>query len=87
LPSQPLKAEHEQQSADHEPKRLDRNHRQRRTEYCDDCRKGQKRNAGAGEGRTPAAGQPNREHDRERFDGLNRAREERRQYEKDVGQE
>jgi len=82
-----LQAEHEQQSADHEAKRLDRNHGQRRAQYGHDRRKSESRNGGAGQGGAPATGQPDREHDRERFDGLDRTREKRRQYEKDVGQE
>jgi hypothetical protein len=71
-----LQAEDEQEEADGEPEAADRDHRERRPEGGDDRRERENCGAHAGQGGTPAARYPCGEDDRERFDHLDRAREE-----------
>ena len=75
--AQPLQPEREQQAADDEAQHVDRDQRQRRAERGDDRRERDGRGAEPDERRAPAARDAGGEHDRERLDELDRAREER----------
>ena len=73
--AQPLESEDEQQRADDQPQHVDRNRLERRPERGDEHREDDQRGDGTLERSAPAAGDPEREHDRERLDHLDRARE------------
>ena len=84
---QPLQAERQQEAADHEAEDVDRDERQRRPERRDDRRERDGRGREPRERRPPAARDARREHDRERLDELDGAREERRGDEERGGHE
>ena len=83
--AQPLQPECQQERADDEAQRADRNVPQRRPERGHDPTKDDRRGADADQRRPPAANDADGQHDRERLDGLDGAREERRQEGDDVG--
>ena len=68
--AQPAQAEHEQQDADRELQGMKRNGAHERPEGDDDQREGGQRSRGAGQRRTPAAREPDGEHDGQRLDRL-----------------
>ena len=85
--AQPLQTEDEEQRADDEPQVVDRDERQRGAERGDDGGQRDDRGAHAGQRGAPVTGRAHREHDRQRLDHLDRAREERRDDEEAGGHE
>jgi hypothetical protein len=81
-----LQAEDEQERSDDEPEHLDRDHVRAAARRRDDGGERDRCGARPDERRPPPA-EAHCEHDRERFDRLDCAREERGKNEKDVGQE
>ena len=77
--AQPLQAEDEQQAADDEAQHVERDYRQRRPERRDDRGERDDRGADAQQRRAPAVRRARGEHDRQRLDHLDGAREERRE--------
>ena len=75
--AQPLQSEREQQRADDEAERVDRDRAERRPERGDEQREHDSGRAGADQRRAPAADDADAEHDRQRLDHLDGAREER----------
>src|SRR5882762_3357047 len=76
--SQPAHAEQQQQNADYELKRVQRNAIEKRAEREDDERERRKAGERAKPGRPPAADGCDREHDRQRLHGFDERTQERR---------
>jgi hypothetical protein len=74
--AQPLDAEGQQQRADDEAERADRDVSESRPERRDDPRQHDRRRADAAEARAPAAYHADRKHDRQRLDRLDCAGQE-----------
>ena len=77
-----MQAEHEQQRADDEAERVQRDERQRRPERRDDHGQSQHGRGDAHQRRAPAARQPGGKHDGQGFDHLDGAGQERRRTRK-----
>ena len=73
--AEPLEPEDEQERADDEPQHVDRHRLERGPERGDEHHEDDERRDGALQRRAPAAGDAEREHDRERLHHLDRARE------------
>ena len=82
--AQPLEPEEQEQRADDESQRVDRELRERRAEHGDDDRQGTERGSDAPPGRPPSPSDADGEHDRHGLDHLDRAREERRDDDEQV---
>src|SRR5205807_4439865 len=70
--AKPLQAEDEQQRADHQTKRTDRNNTERGTEDKHSHRQHSESGGRANDGGAPPASWPNADHDRDHLDSFNR---------------
>jgi hypothetical protein len=82
--AQPLQAEDEQERADDEPQRAERDHREGGSERDHDHGEHERRRSEPREGRAPAAGEAGGEDDRQRLHEFDAARKERGQDEECV---